>query len=68
MQEIKVGTLTKEESKEFKELQKLKVRVETLMAQSNSAFNAFGRMVEENHSLPPGHYYISGNSICRQDI
>ena len=68
MKEIKVGTLTKEEIKEFKKLQEMRKEFEKLLAQANSGNLAFWERVRAEHGLTQRNHYISGNSICRQDI
>ena len=68
MKEVKVSTLTKEEAKRLKELNKMKKDIDLAIIQFNSAQTAFWKEVISEHSLLVGNHYIVGNSIYKQEI
>ena len=67
MKEIKVGELTKEEVKELKELEKMKTKIEILIAQFTSANNAWWLKLRIEHTLSSGNNYVVGNTIYKQE-
>ena len=68
MKEVKVATLTKEETKRFKELNKMKRDIDLAIAQFSSAQSAFWKEVISEHSLLAGNHYIVINTIYKQEI